>query len=166
MNSALYGAGPTQQQLEQREVAQMEKTGVAEPTVTEQALLIVLLTRRDGNLRFCVHYRRLNTDTVRDSYPIPRMDECIDSLGEAKLSSTLAAYLGPQQVKMEENDVNKTEYVPHYELYKYTRMLHGLINAPATCQRAMNVVLAIVERQYALVYIDDIIIFQKAAKGQ
>lgn len=94
IHSAPYRVGPKQRELEREEVVQMEKNGVAEPAVREWASAIVILPKKDGSLRFCVDYRRLNAVTVRDSYPIPRMDECIDSVGEAKLFITLDANSG------------------------------------------------------------------------
>lgn len=75
--SALYCAGPKQQEPELEEVAQMKKDGVAEPAIAEWALVIVLAPEKCEDLRFCVEYRRLNVVKVRDSYPIRRMDERI-----------------------------------------------------------------------------------------
>lgn len=83
IHAAPCRAGPRQRVLEKEEVYQMIKAGVAEAATTEWASPIVFVSKKDGILRFCVNYRRLNAVTERDSYPIPTMDECIESLGEA-----------------------------------------------------------------------------------
>ena len=75
--------------MEKKEIDNMLEKGVIEPATTDWASPIVFVPKADGSLRFCVDYRRLNAMTVRDSYPIPRMDECIDSLGSATVFSTL-----------------------------------------------------------------------------
>ena len=82
-------AGPNAQALESTEIQRMLQAKVIEPTTSEWASPIVLVAKPDGSTRFCVDYRRLNAITVRDSYPLPRMDECIDSLGDANIFTTL-----------------------------------------------------------------------------
>jgi hypothetical protein len=84
-----YRAGPRAMENEASEVQRMLKEGVIEPASSKWASPVVLVPKPDGSMRFCVDYRRLNTLTKRDSYPLPRMDECIDSLGDAPLFSTL-----------------------------------------------------------------------------
>ena len=154
-----YRAGPKRRELEKAELDNMLKEGIAEPATTEWASPIVFAPKKDGTLRFCVDYRRLNAMTIRDSYPIPRMDECIDSLGNAQVFSTLDANAGYWQVELDERDKDKTAFVTHHGLYRYTRMPFGLKNAPATFQRAMDVILASVKWQTAIVYLDDVIVF-------
>lgn len=130
--SAPYRAGPEQRELEHEEVAQMKKAGITEPAVSDRASRIVFVHKLDGSFRFRVDYRRLNAVTVRESYPILRMDECIDSLVRAKLFSTLHANSGYRQIEMDKNDVEKTAFVSCNGLYKYIRMPFGSKNAPAT----------------------------------
>lgn len=132
---------------------------VGDSATTEWASSVVFAPKKDGSLRFCVDHRRLNVMTVRDSYPIPKIDECIDSLGTAAIFSTLDANSGYWQIEMYEKNVDKTDSVTYNGLYRYTRMLFGLKNAPVTFQRAINVILTTVNWQYALVYIEDVIIF-------
>lgn len=100
----------------------MEKTVVANLAVTEWVSPIVFVPKRKGSLRVCVDYRRLNAGTVRDSFPILRMSECIDSLGKAKIMSTLDTTPGYWQIKVDEKDVDKTTFVAHNGLHKYNRM--------------------------------------------
>jgi hypothetical protein len=80
-----YRAGPRSRAVESAEIQRMLKAEVIDPATSEWASPIVLVAKPDGSTRFCVDYRKLNAITVRDSYPLPRMDECIDSLGYAKI---------------------------------------------------------------------------------
>ena len=157
-----YRAGPTQREHEKKEVEKMLKAGVIEPSTSEWAAPVVFAPKKDGTLRFCVDYRRLNAVTLRDSYPIPRMDECIDSLGDAQIFSTLDFNSGYWQVTIDESDKEKTAFVTHQGLFQFTRMPFGLRNAPATFQRAIDIILSSVKWQYCIVYIDDVIIFSKS----
>ena len=86
------------------------------------------------------------------------MEDCIDSLGEATIFSTLDANSGYWQIRMAEQDKTKTAFTTHHGLYQFTRMPFGLKNAPATFQRVMDIIMATVLWKFALVYIDDIII--------
>ena len=137
---------------------------VVEPSESEWASPIVFALKKDGSLRFFVDYRRLNKATIRDSYPIPRMDECIDSLAHAKVFSTLDCNSGYWQIEIDEEDKKKAAFTSHHDLFKYTRMPFGLNNAPATFQRTIDIVLATVKLQYAIVYLDDIIVLSKDAE--
>ena len=83
--SAPYRAGPKTRELEEFEIDKQLKAGVIEPSNSEWAAPVLLAPKKDGRLRFCIDYSRLNTITVKDSYPIPRMDECIDSLEDKSL---------------------------------------------------------------------------------
>ena len=85
-----YRAGQKAREFEKQEIDRMLEAGVIEPAARSAwASPVVLAPKKDGTLRFCVDYRRLNAMSVRDSYPLPRMDECIDSLGEANVFTTL-----------------------------------------------------------------------------
>ncbi|CAF1673354.1 unnamed protein product, partial [Adineta ricciae] len=97
--------------------------------------------------------------TIRDTYPIPRIDDTLDSLQEAKFISTLDLRSGYWQVEMDKNSREKTAFVTHKGLYEFNVMPFGLTNAPATFQRLMDVVLAGLKWQCCLVYIDDVVIY-------
>jgi Reverse transcriptase (RNA-dependent DNA polymerase) len=132
---------------------------VIEPAASEWASPIVLIPKPDGSLRFCVDHRKLNSITIRDQYALPRLDDCIDSLGEARVFSTLDANSGYWQIKVAEESKDKTAFTCHRGLYRFTRMPFGLCNAPATFQRAVDVILATVRWQCAITYLDDIIVY-------
>ena len=118
-----------------------------------------MVPKKDNTLRFCVDYRKLNKVTQGDSYPLPRMDECIDSLGDATIFTTLDCSSGYWQVEIDERDRDKTTFTSHGGLYRFVRMPFGLKNAPETFQRAVDIILSRVKWHHALVYLDDVIIY-------
>ena len=99
---------------------------VIEPSKSPWAAPVVLAPKPDGSQRFCVDYRELNKLTIRDSYPLPRMDECIDSLGEAKVLTTLDCNSGFWQIPIRESDRDKTSFVCHHGSFQWKRMSMGL----------------------------------------
>jgi hypothetical protein len=119
----------------------MESLGVIEPSTSEWAAPIVLIPKPDGSLMFCIDYRKLNEVTIRESYPLPRMDDCLDSLGAATIFTTLDANSGYWQLEVAEEDKDKTSFISHMGTYRFSRMAFGLVNAPATFQRSMDVLL-------------------------
>ena len=156
-----YRCGIERRKAEDAEVQRMLKAGVITPSNAEWASPVILVPKPDGSLRFCVDYRKLNSITVRDSYPMPRMDECIDSLGSATIFSTLDCNSGYWQLPVAEKDQAKTTFTCHSGSFKFVRLPFGLRNAPATFQRAMDIILSRVRWKSVLVYLDDIIVFSR-----
>jgi RNase H-like domain found in reverse transcriptase/Reverse transcriptase (RNA-dependent DNA polymerase)/Integrase zinc binding domain/Integrase core domain/Chromo (CHRromatin Organisation MOdifier) domain len=154
-----YRAGGRAREVEREEIEKMMTQGVIEPAMSEWASPIVLVSKSDGSLRFCVDYRRLNAITVPDTYPLPRMDECIDSLGDAAIFTTLDCNSGYWQIPVDPPDRDKTTFTSHYGTYRFRRLPFGLRNAPATFQRAIDVILSGIKWKTCLVYLDDVIIF-------
>jgi Reverse transcriptase (RNA-dependent DNA polymerase)/RNase H-like domain found in reverse transcriptase len=137
------------------------KAEVIEPATSEWASPIVLVAKPDGSTRLCVDYRRLNAITVRDSYPLPRMDECIESLVDAKIFTTLDCNSGYWQIPVRPEDREKTTFTSHEGLYWFLRVPFGLSNAPATFQRFVDITLSGLTWKSCLVYLDDIIVFSR-----
>ena len=121
----------------------------------------VLVPNKDGSLRFCVDYRRLNAKTAADSYPLPQMDDCIDSLGDAAVFTTLDCNSGYWQIPVAPEDRDKTTLTTHMGTFRHLRMLFGRKGAPATFQRALDIILSGVRWQICLVYLDDVIVFSR-----
>ena len=139
-------------------IKQMEQQGIVKPSCSPWASPVVLVPKKDGSTRFCVDYRRLNTVTKKDVYPLPRIDDILDTLGRAKYFTTLDLSAGYWQVELDPESQAKTAFTSHCGLYEFTRMPFGLCNAPATFQRLMQVVLSGLEWDCCFVYIDDILI--------
>jgi transposase InsO family protein len=157
-----YRVGPTARESISKEVDRMLSMDVIEPCSGPWASPIVLIPKPDGSIRFCVDYRRLNKVTRKDSYALPRMDDCIDSLGTAQFFSTLDANAGYWQISVAPEDRDKTAFTSHRGLYRFKRLPFGLVSAPATFQRAIDVILSSVRFQCAITYLDDIIIYSSS----
>jgi Reverse transcriptase (RNA-dependent DNA polymerase) len=94
-----------------------------------------------------------------DSYDLPRVDDCLDSLGGARYFSTLDASRGYWKIDVNDADREKNSFTSHRGLYQFKRMPFGLMTAPATCQRAIDIVLSSVRFQFALMYLNEIVIY-------
>ena len=118
--------------------------------------------KKDGSTRFCVDYRKINAVTHKDAYPIPRVDDTLDTLSGSTWFSTIDLKSGYWQVEMAPTDREKTAFCTQEGLFEFNVMPFGLCNAPATFQRLMDCVLAGLQWLSCLVYIDDIIIIGRS----
>ena len=123
---------------------------------------IVLVRKKSGELRFCIDYRKLNQITPNDAHPLRMVDDLHDSVGNAKYFTTLDLKSGYWQIPVHPDDREKTAFVTHGGLYEFNRMPFGLVTAPATFQRAMELALAGLKYSICLCYLDDIIIFSNS----
>ncbi|KAE9357759.1 hypothetical protein PF008_g3016 [Phytophthora fragariae] len=142
-------------------VSQMLNAGVIEEGNGAWGFPVVLVRKKDGEVRFCVDYRALNKVTKKDVYPLPRIDETLEALGGALLFTTLDLRVGYWQVLVAPEDRDKTAFTTKKGLYRFVRMPFGLTNAPSTFQRMMNGVLRGLTWTTCLVYLDDIVIFTR-----
>ena len=120
----------------EEELRKLLQTKCIEPSNSPYVSGLVPVRKKDGNLKICVDYRAFNRDTVADRYPIPRIDELIDAVGncKGKWFTSLDLMKGYHQVQMAEDSKCKTAFTCHLGLFHYRRMLFGLTNAPATFQ--------------------------------
>ena len=141
---------------EKKTIDSMLDAGVIEPSRSEWASPPVLVRKKDGSWRYCIDYRSVNNVTVKDAYPLPLIEECINSLAGKKWFCTLDMNSGYWQIPVAEEDKEKTAFLTRYGLYQFTRMPFGLSNSPATFQRAMHIVLNGLIWERVIVYLDDI----------
>ena len=150
--------------LVQQQVQGMLQNGIITPSASPWSSPVILVRKKNGSYRFCVDYRALNGITIKDAYPLPRVDETLDSLGGAQYFSTLDLASGYWQVEVDPSDRPKTAFSTPQGHFEFTVMPFGLCNAPATFQRLMEYVLAGLQWEHCLVYLDDIIVFSETFK--
>jgi len=143
------------------QLQEMQKQGIIRPAQSEWGSNLVVVKKKDGSLRFCVDYRQLNERTVKDTYPLPRIDDCLDTLGGSTWFSTMDLRSGYHQVALDSRDADKTIFVTRRGTFAFNVMPFGLCNAPATFQRLMDCAMAGLNYEICLLYLDDIIVFSR-----
>jgi len=138
---------------------QVNAISAADPGNCPYASRTVLAPKKDGSWRMCVDYRDINAQTVKDSFPLPRIGEVWSSLAGAKYFASLDLLMGYHQVEVREQDRLKTAFITHKGLFVYNVMPFGLCNAPATFQRLMEKILGSRIGRDVLVYLDDVLIY-------
>ena len=150
---------PAKREEMKKFVTELEAQGVVERSNSPWSAAVVLVKKKDGTKRFCVDYRALNNVTVKDSYPLPRIDDTLDALVGATWFSTLDLKSGYHQVEMAEEDKPKTAFSFGQGLWQFNVLPFGLCNAPSCFERLMERVVDGLQWKTALVYIDDVIVF-------
>jgi len=135
-----------------------------QPSVCPWASPVVLVPKRDGTTWFCVDYRRINAVTKKVVYPLPTIEDILDTIGRSQHFTTLDLSAGYWQILLDAKDAEKTAFTTHCGLFEFTRMPFGLCNAPSTFQRLMQMVLAGLEWKFCFVYIDDILVCSRTFK--
>jgi hypothetical protein len=154
-----YRVHPEKAELIKQELELMLRMGVIEPSSSPFASPVVIVPKSDGkSLRFCTDFRRINSLTVPDGFPMPRIDDLIDRVGQAKFLTKIDLSRGFWQVPMDEEAIPISAFVTPHGQFQWKYMPFGLRNAPATFQRLVNRVLKGLEL-FTGAFLDDIIIF-------
>ena len=144
---------------EKKEIERMMKTGIIEESNSSWASPIVLIQKKDGTYRFCVDYRKLNDATIKDAFPLPNIQDCLDALSGSSWYSSCDLQSGFWQVPINNpEDREKTAFVTSFGLYQFTVLAFGLTNAPACFSRLMADVLRGLQWSDCVLFIDDTII--------
>lgn len=146
----------------QRQLTELLDRGHIRPSCSPFGAPVLFVAKKDTDeLRMCVDYRALNNLTVKDSYPIPRIDQLIDILHGAEVFTKLDLAAAYNQIPVKEECIPMTAFATRYGLFEYKVMPFGLCNAPATCMRYMQHVLRDYLDKFVIVYLDDVLIFSK-----
>ena len=145
---------------EQSQVKEMLRDGVIQSSISPWASPVVMVKKKDGSMRFCVDFQKVNDATIKDAHPLPRIDDTLESLHEAKFFSNLDLKSGYWQVPIREQDKEKNVFrTCSGQLYEFNQLHFRLCNAPATFSRLMDCALAGLAWNICLYYLDDIIVF-------
>ncbi|KAJ9520413.1 hypothetical protein QJQ45_000169 [Haematococcus lacustris] len=151
---------PEQDEL-RKQITDLLAKGLIEPSSSPYAAPVLFVQKKSGELRMCIDYRQLNKITIRDQYPLPRIDDLFDQLAGKTVFSSLDLQAGYHQIRIPAEDVPKTAFRTPMGHYQFKVLCFGLTNAPATFQRVMNEAFAEVINDCALVYLDDILVMSK-----
>lgn len=152
-----YRVGPEKRRVMDDEVQYLLDNGLAEPSFSSWASPCLLVGKPDNTFRFCTDYRKVNRVTKPDSFPLPRVDDCVDQVGAARYVSKFDLLKGYYQVRLTPRAQEVSTFITPSGLYSYCVMSFGLRNAPATFQRLMNRVISGLDG--CAVYLDDAVVY-------
>jgi hypothetical protein len=138
--------------------------GFIHPSSSPWSCPALFVSKKDKCLRLCVDYRPLNAVTIKNKYPLPRIDILFDQLAGAQVFPKIYLRSGYHQIKIRDEDIPKTAFSMRYGLYEYLVMSFGLMNAPAHFMYLMNSVFMTELDKFVVVYIDDILVYSKSTK--
>jgi hypothetical protein len=148
-----------------KQLTELEQKGYIRPSSSPWGAPVLFVAKQDGSKRICVDYRALNEVTIKNKYPLPRIDDLFDQLKGAKYFSKIDLRSGYYQLRIRTEDVPKTAFVTRYGQYKFTVMSFGLTNAPAYFMNLMNKVFMEKLDKFVVVFIDDICLFSKCRRA-
>ena len=155
----MYRMAPAELAEMQRQIAELEGLGFIRKSMSPWAAPALFAKKKDGGLRLCIDYRKLNAVTVKNKYPLPRIDDLFDQLRGARCFSKIDLRTGYHQLRVREQDIPKTAFRASRGLYEFVVMPFGLTNAPAAFMDLMNRIFHLYLDQFIIVFMDDILIY-------
>jgi hypothetical protein len=161
ISKAPYRMAPVELLELKQQVQDLLDRGLVRPSTSPWGAPVLLVKKKDGGLRLYVDYRELNRVTIKNKYPLPRIDDLFDQLKGAAVFSKLDLRSGYHQVRVRDSDVEKIAFRTRYEHYEFLVMPFGVTNAPATFMDLMNRVFSPFLDSFVVVFIDDILVYSK-----
>ncbi|GJR09468.1 putative reverse transcriptase domain-containing protein [Tanacetum coccineum] len=144
-----------------KQLKELSDKGFIRPSSSPWGALVLFVKKKDGSFRMCIDYRELNKLTVKNRYPLPRIDDLFDQLQGSSVYSKIDLRSGYHQLRVREEDILKTAFRTRYDHYEFQVMPFGLTNAPAVFMDLMNRVCKPYLDKFVIVFIDDILIYSK-----
>ena len=161
ISKAPYRMAPLELRELRKQLDELRELGFIRPSSSPWGAPVLFVKKKDGSLRLCVDYRELNKVTIKNRYPLPRIDDLFDQLREAQFFSKIDLRSGYHQVRVREEDIPKTAFRTRYGHFEFQVMSFGLTNAPAVFMQLMNEVFRPYLDQFVVVFIDDILIYSR-----
>nr|GFB36868.1 putative reverse transcriptase domain-containing protein [Tanacetum cinerariifolium] len=161
---APYRLAPSEMKELSDQLQELSDKGFIRPSFSPWGDLVLFIKKKDGSFRMCIDYRELNKLTVKNRYPLPRIDDLFDQLQGSSIYSKIDLRLGYHQLRVREDDIPKTAFKTRYGHYEFQVMPFGLTNAPAVFMDLMNRVCKPYLDKFVIVFIDDILIYSKDEK--
>jgi len=145
-----------------KQLEELLKKQFNRPSVSLWGAPVLLVTKKDGNMRLCVDYRQLNKVTIENWYSLPRIDDLMDQLVGAEVFSKINLRSGYHQIRVKAEDISKTAFRTRYGHYEYSVMPLGVTNAPGVFMEYMNRIFHPFLDRFVVVFIDDILVYSKS----
>jgi hypothetical protein len=147
-----------------KQLRELSNKGYIRPSASHWGSPVLFVKKKDGSMRMCIDYRNLNAVTVKNKYPLPRIDDLLDQLKDAKFFSKIDLRSGYHQMKIKPEDIPKTAFVTRYGQYEFTVVSFDLTNAPAYFMNMMNKVFMDELDKFMVVFIDDILVYSSTTE--
>nr|GEX12719.1 putative reverse transcriptase domain-containing protein [Tanacetum cinerariifolium] len=160
-----YRLAPTEMQELANQLKELQDKGFIRPSFSPWGAPVLFVKKKDGSFRICIDYQELNKLTIKNRYPLPRIDDLFDQLQGSQYFSKIDLRSGCHQLRVREEDIPKTAFRARYGHFEFTAMPFGLTNAPAMFMDLMNRVCRPYLDKFVIVFIDKILIYSKSKEG-
>jgi hypothetical protein len=161
VSKSLYRMSTPEMKELQLQLEEILKKGYIHPSVSPWGAPVLFVKKKDGMLRLCIDFWQLNKVTVKNNYPLPRIDDLFDQLKDVKIFSKIDLRSGYHQVRIKDEDINKTSFRTRYGHYEFMVVSFGLYNAPVVFMCLMNGVFKDYLDKLVIVFLDDILVYSK-----
>ncbi|KZV30702.1 hypothetical protein F511_06960 [Dorcoceras hygrometricum] len=164
ISRAPYRLAPTELKELKEQLSDLLEKGFIRPSMSPWGAPILFGKKKDGTMRMCVDFRQLNKATVKNKYPLPRIDDLFDQLQGSVVYSKIDLHSGYHQLRIRDADVAKTAFRTRYGHFEFLVMPFGLTNAPAVFMDLMNHVFSEYIDRFVIVFIDDILVYSRSKR--